>query len=268
MSQKAQVSGHRRTHLSTTSNSSIINVVSDSTSRGGADSGRASEQDVDNGGPETRQHTDRDVAQRWIATAVGVDSLTVRWLLDQLAGDDGALDSILDSVLSDPDRLEAVRGTRLLDNAPHAAIDRIAQLTAEALGTPFASVALVAHDRQILVGCNVGETAFSRHRPLEMSLSKFAVVSGEPLIVDDAALHPLLADHPAVRTGVLRAYAGVPLIDDRGNAVGTLSTWDHHPHQWTSGQIQILNDLTEVACAHLFTAGASRPPVGRTRRKR
>jgi len=207
-------------------------------------------------------------AQRWIAKAVEVDSFNVRWLLDQVSSDDGAVDSILDSVLSDPNRLEAVRSTGLLDGAPHAAIDRVAQLTAEALGTPFASVALVVHDHQVLVGCNVGEAAFSRTRPLEMSLSKYAVVSRQPLIVDDAGLHPLLADHPAVQTGVLRAYAGIPLIDDRGHAVGTLSTWDHHRHQWTSGQIQILRDLTEVARVHLFAAGAAAPPVRRKRGRR
>ncbi len=161
-----------------------------------------------------------------------------------------------------------MRATGLLNDAPHPEIDRIAQLTAEALGTPFASVALVIGDRQILVGCNVGEAAYQRSRPLEMSLSKYAVVSREPLIVDDAGLHPLLADHPAVRTGVLRAYAGIPLIDDRGNAVGTLSTWDRQRHQWTSGQIQILRDLTEVARAHLFTAGAPIPPVRRKRGNR
>ena len=231
------------------------------------DSTSAHEQDAFGQGPydpgaDHLEHIDNSASRRLIATAVGVASPAVRALADWLAANGEVLEAILDGSLSNPDRLEAVRGTGLLDGGPHAAIDSIAQMTAEAIGTPFASVSLVLNDRQVVVGCNVGEGAYPRSGTLDLSLSKYIVASAEPLIVNDAKLHPLLADHPAVRAGVLRAFAGIPLADGRGNVVGTLSVWDSDRHHWTIGQVQLLNDLTDVAAASIFGESAFRPPAG------
>ena len=206
------------------------------------------------------EHPDDAASRQLIATAVGLGSPAVQALADWLRSGT-TLDAILDASLSNPDRLAAVRDTGLLDGAQHAALDSIAQMTAEAIGTPFASITLVLNDRQIVVGCNVEESAYPRSRTLDMSLSKFIVGSGESLIVDNAALHPLLADHPAVRAGVLRAFAGIPLLDGRGNVVGTVSVWDSDRHHWTIGQVQLLNDLTDVACASIFGASAFMPSI-------
>ena len=57
--------------------------------------------------------------------------------------------------------------------------------------------------------------------PLEMSICKFTVASGEPLVVDDTRAHPLLADHPVVRNGAVLAYAGIPVDRQQG-----LCRWD------------------------------------------
>lgn len=205
-----------------------------------------------------------------IATAVGFGSPEVRALADWLISNDDILESILDATLANPDRLAAVRNTGLLDGAPHPAIDSIAEMTAEAIGTPFASVSLVLDDGQIVVGCNKDESAYPRFRTLDMSLSKFIVVSGEPLIVDDATQRPLLAGQPVVRDGLLRAFAGIPLVDGNGTVVGTVSVWDTDPHDWSASQIQLLHDLTDVTCASIFGESAflppsdSGPPVRRT----
>ena len=216
---------------------------------------------ADDSSPDNVVHIDNLASRRLIATAFGVGSPAVRALADWLIANDNMLEAILDASLSNPDRLKAVRDTGLLDGAPHPAIDNIAQMTAEAIGTPFASVSLVLNDRQIVIGCNKEETAYPRSRSLDVSLSKFIVVSGEPLIVNDATLHPLLADHPAVQAGVIRAFAGIPLVDGRGIVVGTVSVWDSDRHDWTIGQIQLLNDLADVTCASIFGESAFMPPA-------
>lgn len=215
-----------------------------------------------------QDNTDR-ASGRLIATAVGFGSPEVRALADWLIANDDILEAILDSTLSNPDRLAAVHNTGLLDGAPHRAIDNIAEMIAEAIGTPFASVSLVLDDRQIVVGCNKDESVYPRLRTLDMSLSKFVVVSGEPLIVDDATRHPLLACQPAVQTGLLRAFAGIPLPDSSGRILGTVSVWDNDPHDWSTSQIQLLHDLTDVTCASIFgdsvfwPSAEDGPPVGR-----
>ena len=236
------------------------------TAPSGPDSTSAHEQDAFDSDPveagaDHLVHLDNSASRRLIATAVGVGSPAVRALADWLAANGEVLEGILDASLSDPERLKAVTDTGLLDSGPYAAIDSIAQMTAEAIGTPFASVSLVLNDRQFVVGCNVGEGTYPRSGTLDLSLSKFIVVSGEPLIVNDASLHPLLADHPAVRGGALRAFAGIPLADGRGNVVGTVSVWDSDRHHWTIGQVQLLSDLTDVAAASIFGESAFRPPA-------
>ena len=195
---------------------------------------------------------DRRFTQRLLATAAGSDDPTYRALIDGLSGEDESLNSILEGVLSDPARLAAVRKSGLLDDVSNPGLERIVALTAEALGTHNAAISVIDRDRQVLIGSNIEDGHVQRSAPLAESICKFAVASGEPLIVDDTTTHPLLADHPKVIDGTVRAYAGILLADGEGHAIGTLCTWDIRPRRWTSGQIQILNDLAQVVRAKVF----------------
>ncbi len=195
---------------------------------------------------------DRRFTQRLLATAAGSEDPTYRALIDGLGGENETLNSILEEVLSDPARLAAVRKTGLLDDVSNPALERIVALTAEALGTHNAAISVIDRDRQILIGSKLEDDSVSRSAPLGESICKFAVASGEPLIVDDTTTHPLLADHPKVTDGSVRAYAGILLADNEGHAIGTLCTWDIRPRRWTSGQVQILNDLAQVVRTKVF----------------
>lgn len=190
-----------------------------------------------------------EARRRLIATALNADDAEAHTLVERLH--DGELDAILHSVLSDPDRLEVLRRTGVLDASAHPELDRFARMAASALGTRFAAVAVVTGDRQFWVGLN-GADQDDRSVPLELSLAKFMVASREPLIVDNAALHPLLARHAAVRAGVTSAYAGIPLIGESGHVIGAMTTWDERPRHWTSGQIQVLRDLADLAASKIF----------------
>jgi GAF domain-containing protein len=182
---------------------------------------------------------------------------TVRAVVDMLSGEQGAIDSIVEDAVSDPERLEALERLGQHDDAPNPTLDRVAALVAEALGTRMAAVSIVYPDRQVLAGFNASDEEIPRVRPLEMSICKFVVASREPLVVDDTRAHPLLADHPVVRDGGVLAYAGVPLMDRKGYVVATLCTWDDRPRHWSSGQVQILNDLADVARRRLLADPAN-----------
>jgi len=149
-------------------------------------------------------------------------------------------------------RLDALTSTGLMDAGPQPALDAIASMTAEALAVPFAAVSLVGGDEQFLVGCTAAPEAVERRRPVALSICKFTVVSGIPFIVDNATTHPLLADHPAVLSGEIGAYAGIPLFNADDHAVGTLFTWDRRPRLWNRGQIIVLQDMADVAAAKIF----------------
>ncbi|MEU0494887.1 GAF domain-containing protein [Mycobacterium sp. NPDC006124] len=198
-------------------------------------------------------YLDRETARRLVAGTVSVNP-AVRELMGQITKDHGGVARLLRLVLADPDRLTALNAAGLLDGAPRLALDQFAELTAEALGVPYAAVSILAEDRQIRLGCNDPGATPNRSIPLDESICKYAVVSGQPLIIDDIVRHPVLADHPMALCGAIRAYAAFPLHDERGNPAGTLCAWDDQPRRWTSGQVQILEDLAAAAHAKVFGA--------------
>jgi GAF domain-containing protein len=47
------------------------------------------------------------------------------------------------------------------------------------------------------------------------------VATGQPLLIEDARLHPVLSENLAVDQLGVVAYAGVPLFASEGEAIGT-----------------------------------------------
>jgi GAF domain-containing protein len=164
--------------------------------------------------------------------------------------------------VGDEQRLEALEATGLLDSDISPSFDRLARLASHVLHAPVALVSLVDADRQFFKSClGLPEPwASERETPLTHSFCQHAVASREPLIVSDAREHPLLHDNLAIRDIGVIAYAGIPLIDDAGHALGTLCVIDSQPRHWTSHQIELLSDIaasvvTEISLAR--TAAAS-----------
>ncbi len=92
--------------------------------------------------------------------------------------------------------------------------DRFTELVARVLGVPIVSLSLVG-PRHGVVTSSSGLPA-----PLVLLLahrfSRHVAASRRPLVIDDARGHPLGANTPAVRDGLVIAYAGVPLFDSGG----------------------------------------------------
>jgi GAF domain-containing protein len=150
--------------------------------------------------------------------------------------------------LGDPARLLALWLSGLGPVADPG-MDFYAGWVRDALGVPVALVSMVTADSQVFPGM-VGlpePPASARCTPLTHSFCQHVVTSAEPLFVSDAREHPLLRDNPAVGELGVIAYAGLPLIDDHGNALGSLCAIDHRPREWTPGQRAELARLA-VAC--------------------
>src|SRR3954471_11971148 len=167
------------------------------------------------------------------------------------------------AAVADPERVEAVRATGLLDSDISPSFDRLARVAAKVLNAPVALVSLVDADRQFFKSClGLPEPwASQRGTPLSHSFCQHAVASREPLLVDDSREHALLRDNPAIRDIGVIAYAGIPLIDADGHALGTLCVIDSQPRHWTTDQVQLLSDLaasvvTEIAFAKTATQAA------------
>jgi GAF domain-containing protein len=164
------------------------------------------------------------------------------------------------AALRDPDRLEALRASGALDPSSRPALDRIARMAADLLNAPVAMVSLVDADEQVFGGCvGVAEPwAGRRGTPLSHSFCQHAVASREPLVVTDARDDPVLRGNLAIRDLDAIAYAGIPLIDSAGNALGTLCVIDHEPRTWSRQQLRVLQDLATSALSEIELESARR----------
>jgi PAS domain S-box-containing protein len=152
---------------------------------------------------------------------------------------------VLDQRIADPDRLAALDATGLLDSGAEPSFDRLTRIAAAALGAPIALVSLVTDERQYFKSC-VGlpePWAGRRETPLSHSFCQHVVTSGSPLVVDDAARHPLVCDNAAVSEIGVAAYLGVPIVTAAGQVLGSLCAIDGVPRRWSEAQVALLADV-------------------------
>ena len=162
------------------------------------------------------------------------------------------------SVLQDPARRAALVRTGLMHGPIDQALDRLTGVVARVLRAPVALVSLVDADRQVFAGC-IGlpePWATERETPLSHSFCQHAVTSREPLIVTDARKDARVKDNLAIRDLDVIAYAGIPLIDRNGQALGSLCVIDHEPRRWTDAEIELLSDLATTVVDELEARAA------------
>ncbi|MBB2774109.1 UNVERIFIED_ORG: GAF domain-containing protein [Mycolicibacterium obuense] len=161
----------------------------------------------------------------------------------------------VESEITDPDRLQALYATGLLDSPRDEAYDRITRAAAAALDAPSAAMTLIDVDRQFFKSA-VGMGDDERQTPIERSVCQYAVANGSALLLEDARTDPVFRNHPAVRDGSVVAYLGIPLVDKDNNAVGTLCVFDVKPRLWGTGHVRILSDLAQLAAEKMFGSRA------------
>ncbi|WP_207539268.1 GGDEF domain-containing protein [Sabulicella rubraurantiaca] len=143
------------------------------------------------------------------------------------------------------ERLAALRSYDILDTGADTALDNLVKFAARLTGTPISAVSLVAEERQWFkaqVGLPVSET------PREQSFCAHAILEpGQPLIVEDATRDERFADNPLV-TGEMgiRFYAGVPLVNPEGHALGALCVIDREARSLSADQKEALVRLAET----------------------
>ncbi len=146
---------------------------------------------------------------------------------------------------AEAERVRLLHALNLLDSEPEPAFDRITRLLARALEVPYALISLVGSDRQWFkspVGLDVAQA------PREIVFCTRAIEQSEPLIVEDAALDPRFADNPLVtRAPHVRFYGGIPLRTSDGHALGTLCVLDSRPRTLSAEQLQVFQDLADLA---------------------
>ncbi len=145
--------------------------------------------------------------------------------------------------VNETERISSLNGYAIMDTLPEEDFDRIASLAAQILSTPVSCVSLVGNERQWFkshIGTSITEA------PRSLSFCAHAILNpNEVCVVPDSRQDKRFIGNPIVE-GEPRIifYAGAPLVNPDGHALGTLCVIDHKPHHPTKRQIEALRALS------------------------
>lgn len=147
------------------------------------------------------------------------------------------------------ERLAALRHYQILDTDPEQAFDDLTHLASFICGTPMSLVSLIDEDRQWFkskVGIEGEET------PRELAFCAHAIMGRDILEVPDATQDARFASNPSVTVeNGIRFYAGSPLVNEAGRALGTLCVVDRVPRELSEEQREALDALSRQVMAQI-----------------
>jgi PAS domain S-box-containing protein len=164
------------------------------------------------------------------------------------------MDAVRTSVrsLRDPDRLQALEQSGLLDRHAAVTFSRLLQLAVRLLNGTFAWIAAVDNIREVIV-CSIPSTEVIRspHEAQFTSwLARETVTKAMPLIIPDVRLHERWRDRPLRSPAPIVAVASMPLaVDD--HVIGAFIVADSAPRAWTADELGLLQDLATFTAIDL-----------------
>jgi PAS domain S-box-containing protein len=146
----------------------------------------------------------------------------------------------------EPQRLRALRSYGILDSDSEGAFDAIVRVAASVCDAPVALVSLIDERRQWFLA-SAGLDGGVTETPRELAFCAHAIHERQVMVVEDATRDARFADNPLV-TGEphVRFYAGAPLVDQQGFALGTLCVVGPQPRTLTAFQEKVLQELSSV----------------------
>lgn len=168
----------------------------------------------------------------------------------------------MDELLRDPVRLEVLNRLRQFEPETDGTLERAARLASRLLGVPAVVCLVDAEGRMIPPGAvsgaeggsgaevgSAGEVGGGEEppaaEPAYRGLGLATLAAGRPTFVPDARRDSAFASDPAVCSGLIVAYAGVPLYGG-GQPIGLLVATHPEPIAWTVAQQSSMQDLAAM----------------------
>lgn len=141
-------------------------------------------------------------------------------------------------------RLLALERSGLVDTPPEDAFDRLTWLAAQTLGMPISLITLLTPTRQWFKsrhGLDMADT------PRSWAFCNHTILQSTCMISEDLASDSRFSDNPAVIDAPnFRFYAGCPIVDPDGFALGSLCVIDTRPRTLDGTQLNILTNLASL----------------------
>lgn len=150
-------------------------------------------------------------------------------------------------------RLKAVLELQLNEPDAHLALETVTRWVAAVFDIPICLISMVTLDQHIWEAqCGLPpQLAVQGAAPRSQSFCTHAVVGRTALIISDAAENPFFSHNYFVTQWGIRFYAGTPLTDRLGNALGTLCLMDTKPVRFTYFDLELLSLLGRRVMAEL-----------------
>jgi len=146
-------------------------------------------------------------------------------------------------------RLVALERYAILDSDPEQTFDDLTLLASFVCKTPIALISLVDEKRQWFksrVGIDAAETS------RDIAFCSTAIMQSDVFVVSDALKDDRFRNNPLVVSDPnIRFYAGAPLINEDGFALGTLCVVDRTPRELTPDQKEALQALSRLVLAQM-----------------
>ena len=141
---------------------------------------------------------------------------------------------------NEPQRIDAVHSYEILDTEPEVEFDALTRVASHTFGTPIAVVAMMDRDRlwfKSKIDLEVPQLdrkiAFCAHA---------IMCPREPLVVSDLLEDQRFVDNPLVASAPhIRFYAGAPIVDPSGHALGTIAVIDTKSRTFTDAERHTLS---------------------------
>ena len=158
---------------------------------------------------------------------------------------------------NESERLKSLHEHNLLDTLPEEVYDDITRLAAEICGTPISAINLIAEDRQWSKSAHhqEGESLGLHHylrAPREYSFCAHTILNpDDTLVVPDARYDERFMDNPlTINDPHVIFYAGVPVKDAEGRALGSLCVIDSRPRELSEHKLESLKALAKLVNTH------------------
>ncbi len=144
--------------------------------------------------------------------------------------------------LNEKERLAALREYQILDTESEPEFDEITGLASEICQAPISMITLVDEERQWIKS---SANLWVREMPRKTAFCAHAILfPNDPFIVSDMREDELFKDHPYVKGDPhIVFFAGIPLTNPEGFALGTLCVLDKRPRTLSESQLRALKIL-------------------------